>query len=252
MNQILVTQKLYITPELKRKKKIYKIDFIISIFLIIVLFSYYVYCEYDKNKSEQVSKEILAGIDNQEENTVDDTEIKEEDNVLVVVLDDSEQNKEVNVSDLVKEAETTEQTQQVEMHTAPSGDQYYTASIVNIPKLNVNYPVLNKTTDELLKISPCKFWGPEANEEGNYCIVGHNYRNKKFFSKVPTLENGDIIEITDLTGRMIKYSVYKKYIVDPEDVSCTSQLTNGRKEITLITCTNDSKQRVVVKAAEIK
>ncbi len=250
MNQILVTQKLYITPELKRKKKMYKIDFIISIFLIIVLFSYYVYCEYDKNKSEQVSKDILAGID-KDANTVDDTEIKEEDNVLVVVLDDSEQNKEVNVDELVKEAES-EENQNVEMHTAPSGDQYYTASIVNIPKLNINYPVLNKTTDELLKISPCKFWGPDANEEGNYCIVGHNYRNKKFFSKVPTLENGDIIEITDLTGRMIKYSVYKKYVVNPEDVSCTSQITNGRKEITLITCTNDSKQRVIVKAAELK
>lgn len=250
MNQILVTQKLYITPELKRKKKMYKIDFIISIFLIIVLFSYYVYCEYDKNKSEQVSKDILAGID-KDENTIDNTEIKEEDNVLVVVLDDSEQNKEVNVDELVKEAEN-EGSQNVEMHTAPSGDQYYTASIVNIPKLNVNYPVLNKTTDELLKISPCKFWGPDANEEGNYCIVGHNYRNKKFFSKVPTLENGDIIEITDLTGRMIKYSVYKKYVVNPEDVSCTSQITNGRKEITLITCTNDSKQRVIVKAAELK
>lgn len=250
MNQILVTQKLYITPELKRKKKMYKIDFIISIFLIIVLFSYYVYCEYDKNKSEQVSKDILASID-KDANTVDDTEIKEEDNVLVVVLDDSEQNKEVNVDELVKEAES-EENQNVEMHTAPSGDQYYTASIVNIPKLNINYPVLNKTTDELLKISPCKFWGPDANEEGNYCIVGHNYRNKKFFSKVPTLENGDIIEITDLTGRMIKYSVYKKYVVNPEDVSCTSQITNGRKEITLITCTNDSKQRVIVKAAELK
>lgn len=250
MNQILVTQKLYITPELKRKKKMYKIDFIISIFLIIVLFSYYVYCEYDKNKSEQVSKDILAGID-KDANAIDDTEIKEEDNVLVVVLDDSEQNKEVNVDELVKEAES-EENQNVEMHTAPSGDQYYTASIVNIPKLNINYPVLNKTTDELLKISPCKFWGPDANEEGNYCIVGHNYRNKKFFSKVPTLENGDIIEITDLTGRMIKYSVYKKYVVNPEDVSCTSQITNGRKEITLITCTNDSKQRVIVKAAELK
>ena len=33
---------------------------------------------------------------------------------------------------------------------------------------------------------------------GNYCIVGHNYRNSKFFSKVPTLQNGDIIRITCL------------------------------------------------------
>ena len=44
---------------------------------------------------------------------------------------------------------------------------------------------------------------------------------------------------------------YDKYVVDPTDVSCTSQNTDGRREITLITCTNDSKQRVIVKAREI-
>ena len=41
MNQILVTEKLYITPELKRKKKMYKLNFIISIILITILFSFY-------------------------------------------------------------------------------------------------------------------------------------------------------------------------------------------------------------------
>ena len=59
MNQILVTEKLYITPELKRKKKIYKFNFIISIFLVFVLTSIYIYAEYDRNKSEATSKQIL-------------------------------------------------------------------------------------------------------------------------------------------------------------------------------------------------
>ena len=99
-----------------------------------------------------------------------------------------------------------------------------------------------------MKISPTKFWGADPNEVGNFCIVGHNYRNNRFFSKVPSLENGDIIEITDTSGNTLRYSVYNKYEVIPEDLSCTSQLTNGRKEITLITCTNDSKKRVIVKA----
>ena len=38
MNQILVTEKLYITPEIKRKKRMYKIRFFMSVFLICVLF----------------------------------------------------------------------------------------------------------------------------------------------------------------------------------------------------------------------
>ena len=55
MNQILVTEKVYVTPELKRKKKIYKILFILSIFSIISLFSVYIYAEYDRNRDESIS-----------------------------------------------------------------------------------------------------------------------------------------------------------------------------------------------------
>ena len=36
MNQILITEKLYITPELKRKKKVYKFNFLLSIFLVVI------------------------------------------------------------------------------------------------------------------------------------------------------------------------------------------------------------------------
>lgn len=32
MNQILVTEKLYITPEFKRKRRLYKIEFFLSVF----------------------------------------------------------------------------------------------------------------------------------------------------------------------------------------------------------------------------
>ena len=60
MNQILVTEKIYVTPELKRKKKMYKILFILSIFTIISLFSVYIYAEYDRNEKESISQDILS------------------------------------------------------------------------------------------------------------------------------------------------------------------------------------------------
>lgn len=238
MNQILVTKKLYITPEMKRKKKIYKFDFMISIFLMLILVSLYIYAEFDRNKAEEVSQDILANI-NVEDKSKDNTIIKN--NVLIAVLDEDNNEQELNSEE--------PQFQQTE-----TGDIYTTVGKIEIPKLNLSYPILEgKTgseteTEALLKISPCKFWGPDMNEIGNYCIVGHNYRNSKFFSKVPTLENGDIIELTDLSGRKLKYKIYNKYVVDPTDVSCTSQKTDGKKEVTLITCTDDSKQRVVIKA----
>lgn len=251
MNQILISEKLYITPELKKKKRMYKVDFFISVFLVCILFSYYIYAEYDKNKNEAISQEILSNIEF-EDSVADDTTIKFSDNSIVVVLNTDDPN-EVSYSNPIEQEDTDIEEEVIERNTsiAPSGQEYHTVAIINIPSIGVNYPVLNTSTPELLKISPGYFWGPKPNEVGNYCIAGHNYRNNKFFSKVPNLENGDIIEITDLKGRTLQYAVYDKYLVDPTDVSCTSQRTNGKKEITLITCTNDNARRVIVKAAEV-
>ena len=248
MNQILISEKLYVTPELKKKKKIFKFEFIISVIALISLVSYAVYAEYDRNKSEQVSKEILANIDIPEP-------VTPKEKVMIIILNEAlEDNEEPEepVEEVAPPTVVEDNTpQDPQGYVASDGTEYYTIGTVNIPSINVYYPILSTTTTELLKISPCKFWGPDPNEVGNFCIVGHNYKNSKFFSKVPNLENGDIIEITDLSGRTINYIVYDKYIVDPENVECTSQKTNGRKEITLITCTNDSSQRYIIKAKEM-
>ncbi len=249
MNQILVTKKLYITPELKRKKKIYKFDFFLSVFLVCILISLCIYASYDRNKSEEASKQILDGFSTEEQ---EDTTIAKN-NVLIAVLDDS-QTVETDNSNSSSKKTTVSKTK---TEKTADGFIYKTIATINIPKINVQYPILDGETDSeqetesLLKISPTKFWGADPNEVGNFCIVGHNYRNTKFFSKVPTLENGDVIEITDASGKTLRYSVYNKYEVVPEDLSCTSQLTNGKKEITLITCTNDSKKRVIVKASVV-
>lgn len=256
MNQILIAEKLYITPEMRKKKRMYKIDFFISVFLVCVLFSYYIYAEYDKNKNEAVAKDILQSV-TFEENIVDDTTIKFANESTLIILN-TEDPFEVIVSTPVEEEEDlTGELIARNTSITQSGVEYYTESIINIPSIGVNYPVLKETSgtinhiDELLKISPCYFWGNSPNEVGNYCIVGHNYRSNKFFSKVLNLEDGDIIEITDLTGRTLQYAVYDKFVVEPDDLDCTSQRTNGMKEVTLITCTNDSSQRVIVKAREV-
>lgn len=250
MNQILITDKIYVTPELKKKKKMYKLNFVISIILIVVLFSFYAYAEYDRNKNEDISQDILASMQN--ENEEDKTTINVEDDVWVIALDGKESTIDAyNAAVAEQESKNEKNKKLTGTYTAPNGKTYNTVGTVDIPTLDVSYPILSETTDDLLKVSVCKFWGSNPNEVGNLCIAGHNYRNNRFFSKVPNLKTGDIIEITDLNNKKLKYSIYDKYTVDPRDVSCTSQLTNGKKIVTLITCTNDSKQRVVVKAKEI-
>jgi len=248
MNQILVAEKLYITPELKKKKRLYKIDFFISIFLIVVLFSYYIYAEYDKNKGVQESQEILASLTFQD-NAQDDTTIKFEDNAQIVILN-SEDPFEIIYTKPATTIQTDNYAIPYEERVTASGEKYHTIAIIEIPSIDVNLPILDHETEELLKISPCYFWGADPNQVGNFCVVGHNYRNKKFFSKVIYLEKDDEIMVTDLTGKKLTYIVYDKYVVEPDNVESTSQLTNGLKEVTLITCTNDSSKRVIVKARE--
>lgn len=46
------------------------------------------------------------------------------------------------------------------------------------------------------------------------------------------------------------YEVYKNYETNYDDLSCTSQETNGKREITLVTCNNIKNKRRVVKAIE--
>ncbi len=245
MNQILVSEKLYVTPELKRKKKIFRFEFFLSVFLLCILSSYAIYAEYDRNKSEEVSQEILDGLE-----FYTGTETVEEE-VTVVVLNSISEDEEISQTQTV-ETEVTIDVPDEQKSVASDGTVYYTIGVINIPSINVNYPILSTYSDELLKIAPCKFYGPNPNEVGNLCIAGHNYRNSKFFSKVPDLEEGDIIEITDLSGTTIEYEVYDKYIVDPDELECTSQLTGGKKEVTLITCTDDNKQRYIIKAREVE
>ena len=244
MNQILIDEKLYVTPDMKKKKKLFRFEFFLSVFLLCALSSYAIYAEYDRNKSEQVSQEILDGMEFQ-----DSTEIVEEE-VTVVVLNAIPEEEEVAQTKTVQ-TERTVDVPDEQKSVANDGTVYYTIGVINIPSIKVNYPILSTYSDALLKIAPCKFHGPNPNEVGNLCIAGHNYKNSKFFSKVPNLKSGDKIEITDLGGNTVTYTVYDKFIVNPDELECTSQLTEGKREITLITCTNDNKKRYIIKAREI-
>lgn len=252
MNQILVTEKLYITPEMKRKKLMYKLEFFLSVFLICLLFSYYIYAEYDRNKSEQVSQQILASLKYNRDTTVKEPE----DNAPIIVILDigqAEEEQQETQSQQQQEEQQQEPQQETQTYVSEDGVEYTTEAILKIPKINIEYPVLSTTSPELLYVSLNKYWPTDLmpNEIGNYCIVGHYYESGKMFGKLHKLKNGDKAELTDMAGNTVTYQVYDKFVVQPTDTRCTSQLTNGRRELTLITCTNHGKQRLVVKLREV-
>lgn len=120
--------------------------------------------------------------------------------------------------------------------------------ILEIPKINIKYPIISQTSDETMKISLTKFWGNDINEMGNYCIAGHNNKDGTMFGKTRKLEIGDIIKLTNLKNETLDYYIFKIYSVDPNDTSYVNVTYEDTKEVTLITCTNGHKNRLIIKA----
>lgn len=129
--------------------------------------------------------------------------------------------------------------------------EYKVIGIINIPKIGIEYPILEKTNKESLDLSITKFWGEKINQKGNVVLAGHNRLNNTMFGKIDKLENGDIIELTDSQMVTVKYQVFDKYVIDPNDIDCIFPIEENTREVTLITCTNRDKNRLVVKAREI-
>ena len=189
----------------------------ISTIITLGLASYYIYSLYEKSEKEKLSQKLVNNF---------------------------------NISRLYSdETYNSVRTSNVNFYELDQ-NKFNVIGIIEINSIGINYPILSTVSNDLLKIAPCRFYGPMPNEIGNMCIAGHNYNNYKFFSKLKNLKIGDIINIYDLSGNKILYSIYDSYETNYNDLSCTNQNTNGEKEITLITCNNIKDKRRIIKAKE--
>lgn len=160
--------------------------------------------------------------------------------------------KEVSSSlETIEEELNKEETQQSESLPELEFKGYKVEGIIEIPKINIKYPIIDHTNEETMKVSITKFWGPQANEIGNYTVAGHNNKDGTMFGKTKYLQIGDKIKLTNLKNETIEYEIFKIYSINPDDVSCVESVENGTREITLITCTNGHKNRLVTKARQI-
>ena len=193
------------------KKKIYNIILIILALILLVVISIIAF----KRINNQIKEKELI-------NTVADIKIKLEE---------------------IKESENDEKT-----ITKYKG--YDIVGIIEIPKINIEYPIINQTSDETMALSITKFWGNNVNDIGNFTMAGHNYFDGTMFSNTNKLNIEDTIKMTDLDGKTIEYKVFDKYIIDPNDVKCVQSVKENTREITLITCINGRNNRLVIKARE--
>ncbi len=123
---------------------------------------------------------------------------------------------------------------------------------IEIPKINLKYPVLKELSTTSLDTAVVGIYpkNPVLNSVGNVVIAGHNYRNGQFFSNNKKLSKEDTIYITDLDNNRIAYKIYDMFETTAEDTKSYNRDTDGKREITLSTCTDDSSRRLVILARE--
>ena len=122
-----------------------------------------------------------------------------------------------------------------------NNEKYFGRIIID--KINVDYMVLNNYSEENLNISICKFFGDK--DSNNISIIGHNYENGIFFSNLNILDKDDEIKLI-IDDKIFLYKVYDKYEVISDDITPFEE--ENIKEITLITCNNINKKRLIIKA----
>ena len=127
---------------------------------------------------------------------------------------------------------------------------YEVSAKLEIPKIHLETFILKNYSKNAMDISPTKFAGPYPNEPGNYCIVGHNYKKENMFSELINLNIGDELFLIDNKNGKVRYTIYDIYKVRPSNLKPIEQNTDGRREITLISCVNYADLRIIVKAAE--
>lgn len=149
------------------------------------------------------------------------------------------------------ETEQTKQKRQQKIDLNLVNKQYKGYAVdakLEIDKLDIDTYVLKEYSKAGMEVCVSKYYGAEPNEVGNYCIAGHNYITKNMFSKLGELEIGDEMVLTDNYNGAVYYTIYDKYKADPEQTQPLSQDTNGNVELTLITCSDYSSKRIIIKA----
>lgn len=106
---------------------------------------------------------------------------------------------------------------------------YKVVANLKIDKLNIDTSVLGDYTNSAMYTCVTKFFGPDPNEVGNFCITGHNYITKNMFGYLKKLKVGDNIKLTDNKNGEVQYKIYDVYRTEANETSRIIT-TNKRKK----------------------
>ena len=147
------------------------------------------------------------------------------------------------------EPEVAEPVEEVEESKLPKTyEGYDVLGQIVIEKVGIENYILDSTETDAMDKAPVKLYGDTINQEGNFCIAGHNY--DEMFAKLIDLEVGDQFYIEDQEGIIQDYKITEILEVEPSDLHPLMPVTD-KIQVTLITCEEEATQRLVIKAERI-
>ena len=231
----------------------------ILVVLIVAIIGVIGYFAYDTLHAKKVDSNALSAIDEFEQATQKVKRKIERTNTAVTNETTEESNTSSSLGDIANQlAENTNTTEEPTTQTGEGEEPepvfyegYEVKGTIEIPATKVNYPILDAITKKSLNVAIGLVpYGPGINQVGNTILYGHNFRNGTFFSNNKKLKNGDELFITDQNGEIVKYIIYNIYQTTANDAEYMTRDTEGRREISLQTCTDDSTNRIIIWAAE--
>ncbi|MBR1529321.1 MAG: class D sortase [Oscillospiraceae bacterium] len=116
---------------------------------------------------------------------------------------------------------------------------------VEISDLHIKAPVLEGTEQEILSKAAGHFPETGAPGHGNFCIAAHSsILYKEYFNNLKHAEPGMQIILYDKEKNSYCYQITETRIVEPSEIWILDDFGDDR--ITLVTCTDDGSQRLVV------
>ena len=120
-------------------------------------------------------------------------------------------------------------------------------AIMRVNSVGLETVIVEGTDNKYLKYYACHFEGTAMpGEEGNFSVAGHSsYLYNQVFNELHKVKINDEIEIETTKG-IFKYKITEKFDTEAENTSVLTQ-DMSKKEITLVTCTNGGKKRLIIK-----
>lgn len=118
-------------------------------------------------------------------------------------------------------------------------------AVVEIPEIGIKAPILEGTDKNTLSKAVGHFKNTGNIGNGNYCIAGHSsVIYNEYFNNLKNIETGMQIILYDKHKNKFYYAVENIIIVNPNETWILRDFGDNR--ITIITCTDDGNQRLVV------